>query len=48
MSLQLCYVDSEAYVRKEYFRHRLSARAKSLPLLRRMIDWAPRRLPGAK
>jgi hypothetical protein len=46
MSLQLCYVDSEWYVRKEYLRHRLSAQAKSVPLLRRAIDWAPRRLPG--
>ena len=25
MSLQLCYVDSEAYVRKEYARHSVSA-----------------------
>ena len=46
MSLQLCYVDSEWYVRKEYMRHRLSAHAKSVPLLRRVIDWAPRRLSG--
>ncbi len=47
-SLQLCYVDSDAYVRKEYFRHGVSAYAKSVPLLRKFIDWAPRRLPGAK
>jgi hypothetical protein len=48
MSLQLCYVDSEAYVRKEYARHSVSAFAKSVPLLRKIIDMAPRRMPGAK
>ena len=48
MSLQLCYVDSEWYKRKEYIRHSISAYAKSVPLVRRMIDWAPRRLPGTK
>jgi hypothetical protein len=48
MSLQLCYVDSEMYARKEYWRHSISAYAKSVPLLRKVIDWAPRRLPGAK
>jgi Rps23 Pro-64 3,4-dihydroxylase Tpa1-like proline 4-hydroxylase len=48
MSLQLCYVDSEAYVRKEYARHSISAFAKSVPMLRKLIDWAPRRLPGAR
>ena len=48
MSLQLCYVDSEAYVRKEYLRHSISAQAKAIPLLRKVIDWAPRRLPGAR
>ena len=42
MSLQLCFVDSEAYVRKEYWRHGVSAFAKSVPLLRNIIDWAPR------
>jgi SM-20-related protein len=46
MSLQLCYVDSEWYVRKEYWRHGLSAFAKSVPLLRKAIDYAPRRLMG--
>ena len=44
----LCYVDSAAYVRKEYLRHSVSAYAKSIPLLRKVIDWAPRRLPGAR
>lgn len=43
MSLQLCYVDSEWYVKREYWRHRMSAVAKSIPLVRQMIDWAPRR-----
>ncbi len=42
MSLQLCYVDSEWYVRREYWRHSLSAAAKSVPLLRKIIEWAPR------
>jgi hypothetical protein len=46
MSLQLCYVDSEWYVRREYWRHSISAYAKSVPMLRKAIDWAPRRLPG--
>ena len=41
-SLQLCFVDSEWYVRKEYFRHSVSAFAKSVPLLRKAIEWAPR------
>ena len=48
MSLQLCYVDSDWYVRKEYWRHSISSYAKSVPLLRKMIDWAPRRMPGAR
>ncbi|MDA8051989.1 MAG: 2OG-Fe(II) oxygenase [Rhodospirillales bacterium] len=43
MSLQLCYVDSEWYVKREYWRHHLSAVAKSIPLVRQVIDWAPRR-----
>ena len=38
MSLQLCYVDSEAYVQKEYLRHSVSAYAKSVPFLRKIID----------
>lgn len=48
MSLQLCYVDSEWYVHKEYARHSVSAFAKSVPLIRKAIDWAPRRMPGAR
>lgn len=42
MSLQLCFVDSEAYVTSEYWRHSVSAFAKSVPVLRKIIDWAPR------
>ena len=42
MSLQLCYVDSDWYVRREYWRHSVSAAAKSVPLLRKAIEWAPR------
>jgi hypothetical protein len=42
MSLQLRYVDSEWYVRKERWRHRVSAYARSVPLLRKVIDFAPR------
>ena len=44
MSLQLCYVNSELYVKSEYWRHSVSAFAKSVPLLRTLMDWAPRRL----
>jgi hypothetical protein len=47
MSLQLCYCDSESYVRSEYFRHRLSAYAKSIPALRKLIGMAPRHNPAA-
>ena len=43
MSLQLCFVDSDWYVRREYWRHGVSAFAKSVPVLRKIIDWAPRR-----
>ncbi len=44
MSLQLCWVDSEAYVRKEYWRHWLSAAAKANPVSRKLLEWAPRKL----
>jgi len=44
MSLQLCYVDSESYVKREYWRHTWSAYAKSVPMIRSLINWAPRRL----
>ncbi|MDE2008679.1 MAG: 2OG-Fe(II) oxygenase [Candidatus Omnitrophica bacterium] len=42
MSVQLCYVDSEWYVRREDMRHAWSAFAKSVPVLRKIIDYAPR------
>ncbi len=42
MSLQLCFSDSERYVRSEYMRHGLSAFAKSIPLVRKIIEWAPK------
>ncbi len=42
MSLQLCFVDSESYVRREYMRHSVSAFVKSVPVLRKLIEWAPR------
>jgi SM-20-related protein len=42
MSLQLCYVDSAWYVKREYLRHSVSARAKSVPVLRKIVEWAPR------
>ena len=47
MSLQLCYVDSDWYVQREYWRHSVSAYAKSVPFLHKIIDWAPRRLFGS-
>jgi len=43
-SLQLCYVDSDWYVRKEYLRHSASALAKSWLVTRKIIEWAPRKL----
>ena len=43
-SLQLCWVDSEWYVRKEHWRHTASAFAKANPILRKVLEWAPRRL----
>jgi len=42
MSLQLCFCDSQAYVRSEYVRHRISAAAKSVPLIKKIIEWAPK------
>ena len=47
MSLQLCYCDSMDYVRREYFRHTISAKAKSIPLLRKLIGLMPRSNPAA-
>ncbi len=48
MSLQLCFCDSESYVRSEYLRHRISAYAKSIPALRKIIGMAPRHNPAAE
>ena len=47
MSLQLCYCDSESYVKSEYLRHKLSAYAKSIPALRKIIGLVPRSNPAA-
>jgi hypothetical protein len=44
MSLQLCYVDSESHVRKEYFRHGLSALVKSVPALNKLLGMLPKNL----
>jgi hypothetical protein len=44
MSLQLCYVDSESYARREDWRHGVSALAKSNAISRKVLQWAPRRL----
>jgi hypothetical protein len=44
MSLQLCWVDSKWYVHKEYVRHSWSAFAKGNPVMRKVLEWAPRRL----
>ena len=43
MSLQFCWVDSKAYARKTYFRHALSAFAKSIPGVRQLVGLAPRK-----
>jgi len=48
MSLQLCWVDSDWYVKTEYWRHRLSAFAKSVPVLTDVIKWAPRKQWGPR
>ncbi len=47
MSLQLCYVDSEWYVWRENWRHQVSAVAKSIPFVKKIIDLAPRRIGRA-
>ncbi len=44
MSLQLCYVDSDWYARREEWRHSVSALAKSNAISRKVLEWAPRRL----
>lgn len=42
MSLQLCFVDSAWYVRREYWRHSISSMVKPIPILNKIIEWAPR------
>ncbi len=42
MSLQFCWVDSEAYAASTYRRHRISALVKSNPILRKLLQYAPR------
>lgn len=42
MSLQFCWVDSEAYARSTYRRHRISALVKANPLMRKLLQYAPR------
>lgn len=42
MSLQLCYVDTPGHVRKEYFRHGLSALVKSVPALNKILSLLPK------
>ena len=46
MSLQLCYYDKSSSVRREYFRHGLSAFVKSIPSLNRILDILPKNLWG--
>lgn len=46
MSVQLCYVDSDWYVRRENIRHGLSAFAKSIPGVRDLVFMAPRSFGG--
>jgi len=43
MSLQFCWVDSPAYARQTYARHRLSALVKSTPVLRDVVGMLPRK-----
>jgi SM-20-related protein len=47
MSLQLCYCDSEAYVRRVYRRHRFSAFMKSIPIVNKILGLMPRQNPSA-
>ena len=43
MSLQLCWVDTEWYVRYEYLRHNVSAMLKSVPFVGNAVKLLPRR-----
>jgi hypothetical protein len=46
MSVQLCYVDSEWYARRENIRHAISGFAKSIPGVRELVFMAPRSFGG--
>lgn len=46
MSLQLCYYDNAASVRREYLRHGLSAFAKANPRLNKVLNVLPKNLWG--
>jgi len=48
LNLQLCYCDSESYVRRENLRHRLSAWGKSFAPLRKIMEMLPRHNPAAR
>lgn len=41
-SLQFCWVDTEAYARSTYRRHKISALAKNNALVRKALQYAPR------
>lgn len=40
-ALHLCYVDSERFARREYWRQSMSPFAKPVPIMRHAIEWAP-------
>jgi hypothetical protein len=46
MSLQLCYYDKPSSVRREYFRHGLSALFKSFPSFNKFLDILPKNIWG--
>ncbi len=46
MSVQLCFVDSEWYARRENIRHAISGFAKSIPGVRELVFMAPRSFGG--
>jgi hypothetical protein len=46
MSVQLCFVDSEWYARRETIRHAISGFAKSIPGVRELVFMAPRSFGG--
>ena len=46
MSVQLCYVDTEWYARRENIRHAISGFAKSIPGVRDLVFMAPRSFGG--